>query len=188
MVVKASLIYETMQADPSLNRNSGKGEFTSKKERSKKDKYSGKQASSPEDHPAKRKRDDKGPKKSTPSREKRWANPKEALAGVDQADIDKHKKDKADCCRCGRSSHKTLECFASKSASGKDLPAAPEKISGIKRKGSKKTETKDSDDDKEEAPPPAKKAKVAALLNAETASSFPRFVELSDTDESPSDF
>ena len=105
---------------------------------------------------------------------------------MDQTEVDKHKKDKADCWRCGRSSHRTLECYASKTVGGTDLPAPPAKVAAVKGKGSKKAKRKDDSDSEEEAPPPAKKAKVAALMNRSTPP-FQRFVELSSS-ESESDF
>jgi hypothetical protein len=38
-----------------------------------------------------------------------FASGREALQNVPQSEIDKHKKDKADCWRCGRSGHKMYE-------------------------------------------------------------------------------
>jgi hypothetical protein len=45
----------------------------------------------------------------------------EALQNVLQSEIDKHKKDKADCWRCGHSGHKIYECYAKKTVGGTEL-------------------------------------------------------------------
>jgi hypothetical protein len=191
-VVQAGLIHETIRADPSLkSRHQGKEGSTSKNEHSKKDKHKEESAGSPSKRPSKRKRDNERKKKkktSDPVREKRWLDTKAAFANVDQTEVDKHKKDKEDCWRCGRSSHRTLEYYASKTVGETDLPAPPEKVSAVKGKGSKKANKKkdDSSDSEEETPPPMKKVKVETLMNRSTPP-FQRFVELS-SDKSESDF
>ena len=127
--------------------------------------------------------------KPNPVREQKWNSVQEALVGTNKADSDRYRKEDGLCWRCGRDNHSTKECYARTNADGKSLPAAPEKISGVKRKGTKKVEQpQDSDGEEEAPPPPAKKAKIAAVLDQQSIPSFPGFVELSETDESPSDF
>lgn len=65
--------------------------------------------------------------KSSSSKGPTWSSKKEALQGIAQANIDKRKKSKVSCLRCGRDSHDTLDCFAKRDVDGKDLPSAPAK-------------------------------------------------------------
>jgi hypothetical protein len=50
-----------------------------------------------------------------------FASGKEALQNVPQSEINKHKKDKANCWRCGHSGHKMYECYAKKTVRGTEL-------------------------------------------------------------------
>jgi hypothetical protein len=50
-----------------------------------------------------------------------FASGREALQNVLQSEIDKHKKDKADCWRCRHSGHKMYEYYAKKTVGGTDL-------------------------------------------------------------------
>ena len=58
-----------------------------------------------------------------------WPSVKEALKGIDQVDIDRHRKKKKSYWHCGRDRHQTLNYFATKAVNGKVLPPAPGKES-----------------------------------------------------------
>jgi len=143
-VQEAGLIYENMLSNPGLG-SVGKGAPGSTSERSK-----------PVPPPTKEPRSLSGQNQSSRNskvdpKSKRWSNNRDALKGIDQADIDKRKSANKACWRCGRDNHDTLDCFARKDVNGKDLPPAPERTSAIKRKN-----------DAEEIPPP-KKVRIDAI-------------------------
>ncbi|KAI4858491.1 hypothetical protein F4820DRAFT_463194 [Hypoxylon rubiginosum] len=170
-IQEAGQIYENMLTNPGI---SGKGKPDSTTEQSK----SGHQPrgkddrSKPGQNQSSKKQDRQTSSNRPDSKDKRWASNKEALQGIDQADIDQRKKDKCPCWRCGRDNHGTLSCFAKKDVNGKELPAAPGKVASAKRKSS---------DDTTPAPTPAKKAKIDSIL---TEPPFQRITE----EDSDSDF
>jgi hypothetical protein len=63
-----------------------------------------------------------------------FASGREALQDVPQSEIDKHKKDKADCWRCRRSGHKMYECYAKKTVGGTELSSGGKTASLAKPK------------------------------------------------------
>jgi hypothetical protein len=63
-----------------------------------------------------------------------FASGRQALQNIPQSEIDKHKKDKADCWRCGHSGHKMYECYAKKTVRGTDLSSGGKTASLGKRK------------------------------------------------------
>jgi hypothetical protein len=151
-VQEAGLIYENMLSNPGLE-SVGKGAPGSTSERSKPVPPPAKEPRSLSGHnQSSRKEAGKttGGSKVDP-KSKRWSNNRDALKGIDQADIDKRKSANKACWRCGRDNHGTLDCFAKKDVNGKDLPPAPERTSAIKRKN-----------DAEEIPPP-KKVRIDAI-------------------------
>jgi len=117
--MEAGQIYENMLADPALSK---KGGSASTKGHSKTDQRKGNTRSPSDPNPSSR-NDSKGRGKGEPKL--RWANNKDALQGINQADIDKHRAAKVACWRCGRDNHQTLHCFANKDVDGKEIPAAP---------------------------------------------------------------
>ena len=191
-IVRAGLVYETMQANPALHRReSGKDGSGSRSEHKKPDKTPSSNSRSNSDRPAKnekkRKRDDGGDhKKSDTPREKCWKDSKTALAGVDNSDVEKHKKAGAKCWRCGRNNHRSVECYAKKNMAGKDLPTAPERVSSVKQL--KERTDPSLKNEETEPPPPAKKARIASMWDRHPEL-FPRVVELSDdTSDGEEDF
>jgi hypothetical protein len=115
-----------------------------------------------------------------------FASGKEALQNVPQSEIDKHKKDKADCWRCGRSGHKMYDCYAKKTVGGTEL-------SGGKTASLGKRKRNDEEDDKEleKSKGKDKKAKTAAVRqddDIDLPDAQPRIWELEDSDEAESDF
>jgi hypothetical protein len=171
-VMEAGQIYENMLADPALTLKkdgSGSTKEQPKPDNSRRDKRSpsgqNPSSKSKKDRPKASAQDDSG---------RKWPNNREALKGIDQADIDKRKKDNKACWRCGRDNHQTLNCFAKKDVNGKELPQ-PAKVAGTTTKRSAE------EDLEEEALPPTKKAKVDALAILQDEP--PRIFELSDSDE-----
>jgi hypothetical protein len=119
-----------------------------------------------------------------------FASGREALQDVPQSEIDKHKKDKADCWRCGRSGHKMYECYAKKTVGGTELSNGGNTASLGKRK-----RDNDDEDDKEQEKKTKgkdKKAKTAAVHHndedIDLPDAQPRIWELEDSDEAESDF
>lgn len=96
-----------------------------------------------------------------------WDTPREAFRGIDQADIDRYKAEKAACWRCGRGTHQTLKCFATKNIAGKTIPPCPRKpqISATSYDNKRQAE----DEQETEPPPPAKRAKIASIMEAPLA-------------------
>ncbi|KAI1439363.1 hypothetical protein F5Y02DRAFT_97479 [Annulohypoxylon stygium] len=168
----AGRIYENMLTNPGIS--SVKGEPTSTTERSKSGQQDrGRNRSNPgSDRSSKNTGQSKPPGNSKPdTKDKRWSTNKEALKGIDQADIDQRKKDKKPCWRCGRDNHQTLACFAKKDVNGKELPAAPDKVSAAKRP--REEDLKDT--------PPQKKAKIDSAMRE---ASRPQFMEINEDSES----
>jgi hypothetical protein len=63
-----------------------------------------------------------------------FASGREVLQNIPQREIDKHKKDKADCWRYGHLGHKMYECYAKKTVRGTDLSSGRKMASLGKRK------------------------------------------------------
>ena len=140
-----------------------------------------------------RKVKDKGSKKEFAGKKDRksdkpavYASGREALQGVPQAEIDKHKKEKADCWRCGRSGHKMYDCYAKKTVGGTELTKDGKVASSGKRK---------RDDDEigeQEKPKEKKKAKTAAVRqdneDMDMPDAQPRIWELEEDQNMESDF
>ncbi|CAK7275627.1 hypothetical protein SEPCBS119000_006768, partial [Sporothrix epigloea] len=85
-----------------------------------------------------------------------WHSPTAALKDVERADTDRHRQTGASCIRCGRNNHTILDCFSTKSVTGKVLPSPPT-VAGVKRAPS------DAD---EVATPDSKKARIDAVSAA----------------------
>jgi hypothetical protein len=167
-ILEAGQIYENMQEDPGLSK---KGESTSRKEHSKRD---------PRRQPRQRSPSDRAQRSRTPRREHKpadnanqanhWKNNNEALTGISPKTIEKHKKAKAACWRCGRNNHQTLNCYAKKDLDGKEIPSP--RVSGAKKRA--------PDDNPAEEPSPPKKAKAATT--SALALPHPRIFEINDDD------
>jgi len=103
-----------------------------------------------------RKNDSRAPKNNG------WESTGAALRGVPQNEIDAHKKIKDGCWRCGRTGHRTFDCYSFQTTQGTELPLAPWKVGGVANtrntsEGKRKREQDPIDT------PAAKQQKVAAV-------------------------
>jgi hypothetical protein len=89
-----------------------------------------------------------------------FASGREALQDIPQSEIDKYKKDKANCWRCGHLGHKMYECYAKKIVGGTELSTGGKTASLGKRKWDKE---EDNDKEQEKSKGKDKKAKTAAM-------------------------
>ena len=103
-----------------------------------------------------------------------WATKDAALKGVPAAEREEYGRSREDCWRCGRSGHKTYECYAGTTAKGTTLPKAPWKVSAVAQGKRKRTEESDGQ--------PAKQQKVAAVETMDTNAAQPLW------EDSESDF
>jgi hypothetical protein len=138
-----------------------------------------------------RKVKDKSSEKKGPSgkKDKKSDSGSEALQDVPQSEIDKHKKDKADCWRCRHSGHKMYECYAKKTVGGTELSSGGKTASLGKQKRDKE---EDNDNEQEKSKGKNKKAKTAAVRqddeDIDLPDAQPRIWELEDSDNMESDF
>jgi len=74
-------------------------------------------------------KEEKGGRRGVPQ----WNNIRDALAGIDQSEINSHKatSGKDVCWRCGLSTHRTFDCYAKRTASGTELPQPNPRISAV---------------------------------------------------------
>jgi len=91
-----------------------------------------------------------------------WVSKEAALTGVPAKEREEYGRSNDDCWRCGRSGHRTYECFAGSTKKGTSLPTAPWKVSAVHGEKRKRSE-------EPEAPIPAKQQKVAAVEVMDTA-------------------
>ena len=80
-----------------------------------------------------RRKEEKPPKSKEPRSRKKdeWETTGAALKGVPQAEIDQHKKVPDGCWRCGRTGHRTYDCFSFQTVKGTPLPPAPWKAGAV---------------------------------------------------------
>ena len=104
-----------------------------------------------------------GDRKSERRKDKKFASTKEALEGISEALIQKHRNAKASCWRCGRSNHHTLECFAKRTEDGEEILKGS---SGLNVSSASTNRTRD----RIEVPNPEepKKAQTAAIVVEES--------------------
>ena len=86
----------------------------------------------------------------------RWASKDAALKGVPTKEQEEYGRSQEDCWRCGRSGHRTYECFSFNTRKGTALPPAPWKASAVTQGKRKRSE-------EPEASATAKQQKVAAV-------------------------
>jgi hypothetical protein len=139
---------------------------------------------------------DKNMDKKGSSRKKKSDKPtvftsaREALQNVPQSEINKHKKDNADCWRCGWSGHKMYNCYAKKTLGGTALSNGG-KMASL---GKRKWDNADMEDDKgqEKCNGKDKKAKTTAVHHndddIDLPDAQPRIWELEDSNDNESDF
>ena len=89
-----------------------------------------------------------------------WGSVSLALQGVPQTEVDGHKKVQDGCWRCGRTGHRTFDCFSFQTAQGTTLPPAPWKAAAVPPP---KPEGKRGRNSESEDAPSAKQQKVAAV-------------------------
>jgi hypothetical protein len=89
-----------------------------------------------------------------------FASGREALQDVPQSEIDKHKKDKANCWRCGHLGHKMYECYTKKTVRGTELSSGGKTALLGKWKWDNE---EDNDQEQEKSKGKDKKAKTAAM-------------------------
>jgi len=105
-------------------------------------------------------KDKQGPKEGTKKGVQQWSSIRDALAGIDQGDINAHKATcgKNGCWRCGLSTHRTFDCYAKRTASGTELPQPNPRISAV---GSATKRKREPEPESEE--PATKQPKTAAV-------------------------
>jgi len=137
-----------------------------------------------------RKKEEKRPTARTEGREPRkndpraaknngWESMGAALWGVPQNEIDAHKKVKDGCWQCGRTGHRTFDCFSFQTVQGTELPPTPWKVGAVANtrntsEGKRKREEDPID------PVAAKQQKVAAV--EEIVTDQPLWVDTDDSD------
>jgi hypothetical protein len=190
-VTEAGEVIEDMKEDDRLKEHAKKdSEKSSHKKESVETKKDKKKKGDTPTSDKKKKDSSDSKKKETKKKESIFQSGKEALEGVSQDEIDRHKTSKADCIRCGRDGHKMYDCYAKATTNGVQLPDAKGKgkVSAVTSKRKRSDESA-----KETAALPtsessSKKQKVAAVREDDEAmSQAPRIWEM-DSDESEMDF
>jgi len=106
-----------------------------------------------------------------------WASKEEALKGVPQKEQETYFKNRDDCWRCGRTGHRTFECFSFSTLQGTPLPKATWRAATMAvSKGKRGRE------EAEEGLPATKQQKVAAVETMDTKAPTPLW------EDSESDF
>ena len=105
-------------------------------------------------------KDKQGPKDAAKKGVQQWSSIRDALAGIDQGDINAHKATcgKNGCWRCGLSTHRTFDCYAKRTASGTELPQPNPRISAVGSATKRKREP-----EPESEGPATKQPKTAAV-------------------------
>jgi len=104
----------------------------------------------------------------------RWESRDAALAGMPEKEKEEYRRNRDDCWRCGRSGHRTYECFSFNTKRGTALAPAPWETSAVVQGKQKRSE-------EPETTPLAKQQKVAAVETIETDAIAPLW-EQSDSD------
>jgi len=103
-----------------------------------------------------------------------WASRDEAMKGVLAKEQEEYGQRRDDCWRCGRSGHRTYECFSFSTVKGTVLPPAPWKAAAVRQKIGREGE-------EIEKAPTTKQQKVAAVEAMEIDAEVPLWEE-SDSD------
>jgi len=106
-----------------------------------------------------------------------WASKEEALKGVPQREQETYLKNQDDCWRCGRTGHRTFECFSFSTLQGTPLPKALWKAATVAVSNGKRGR-----EEAEEELPATKQQKVAAVETMDTEAPTPLW------EDSESDF
>ena len=119
------------------------------------------------------------PREPRPRREE-WKTTAAALKGVPQGEIDQHKKIPDGCWRCGRTGHRTYDCFSFQTMKGTSLPPAPWKAAVVGAPEPIRTSReKRKNEEEPESLPAAKQQEVVAV---ETMDIYQNPWEDSDSD------
>jgi len=110
------------QAREQMRGTSGRNDDKKKEERKKDEK----RAAAPQQTREPRKNEAKTP------RQEGWGTTGAALQGVPQNEIDAHKKTCDGCWRCGRTGHRTHDCYSFQTIQGTELPPAKWKVAAVK--------------------------------------------------------
>jgi len=102
-----------------------------------------------------------------------WGTKEAALKGVPEKEKEEYGKSWDDCWRCGRSGHKTYECYAFTTRNGTALPPAPWKVAATTQGKRKRSE-------EPEEPSATKQQKVAAV--EEMVTDLPLWADSGDSD------
>jgi len=140
------------------------GKEDDRERRKKKDRRArdGKDTERKEGKDSGKKDEKKGPGRFTEGKKgvQQWGNIRDALAGIDQGDINAHKATcgKNGCWRCGLDSHRTFDCYAKRTASGTTLPQPNPRISAVSSATKRKREPEPESEE-----PATKQPKTAAV-------------------------
>jgi len=106
----------------------------------------------------------------------RWASKDAALKGVPPKEQEEYSQHRDNCWRCGRSGHKTFECFSFNTTKRNPLPTVPWKVSAVAEGKRKRSE----EPEEPREIPQAKQQKVAAVDTMETDAVAPLWESDSD--------
>jgi hypothetical protein len=115
-------------------------------------------------------KNNKKEEKDKKPKEKKYASTKEALKGISEELIQKHKSASPLCWRCGRCNHSTTECYAKTAESGDTLEKPTISSQNKRKRNNDDQESKDT-----------KKAKTAAV-RAEPEEQQEKWIWEIDTD------
>jgi hypothetical protein len=104
---------------------------------------------------------------------------KDALAGVNHAEVEEHKAAKAGCWRCGRDGHHSTECYARTTKRGTALPATPGVAAAV---GKRPCEEEEEEADVSDIPTAKKRDTSAAVIQCEEGREVPLWAEDSGED------
>jgi len=115
------------------------------------------------------------------SPKKDWGSTGAALKGVPQNEVDNHKKDRDNCWRCGRPSHRTYDCFSFQTVEETTLPPAPWKVAAVATAAPTTVPSgKGSRQDVPESTPATKHQKVGAV--EEMVTELPLWADSEESD------
>ena len=117
------------------------------------------------------------PREPQPQGKDGWDTTGSALRGVPQSEIDQHKKVQGGCWRCGRTGHRTYDCFSFQTLKGTELPPAPWKVAAVPDPEPATGKRKREDDERNST---AKQQKVAAV--EEMVTDLPAWADADDSD------
>ena len=112
-------------------------------------------------------------------RQEGWGTTGAALQGVPQKEIEAHKKNRDGCWRCGRTGHRTHDCYSFQTVQGTELPPATWKVNAVNPPTQEPTMGKRKRED-DEGNAATKQQKVAAV--EEMVTDLPSWADPEDSD------